>query len=102
MTEEIHNKIFDLLRDLQKEVSQIEATVKSHLEGSDIRVKGWEKDFCDLKIKIERFTDKIDDLMDFKKESLHNRKFIVKLQQSIGWLIASLAGLTGIYIGLMR
>ena len=97
MKDEIHEKLFDLLRDLQKDVSQLEALIKSHLDGSDIRVKNWEKDFEGFQQTVDSCKTKIQELIDFKKSMLQEKGFIILLFKAFGGIVGALVGLAGIY-----
>jgi chromosome segregation ATPase len=89
--------ILELLRDLQKDVSQLEAIMKSHLDGSDIRVKNWEKDFEGFQQTVDSCKTKIQELIDFKKSMLQEKGFIILLFKAFGGIVATLVGLAGIY-----
>jgi hypothetical protein len=92
LKDEIHEKLFDLLRDLQKDVSQLEALIKSHLDGSDIRVKNWEKDFEGFQQTVDSCKTKIQELIDFKKSMLQEKGFIILLFKAFGGIVGALVG----------
>jgi len=102
VTEETHKELFNLVRGLQKELSQIEALIKSHLDGSDIRVKNWEKDFESFQESMDTCKSKIDEIMDFKKAMLQNRAVAVSILSGIGWIIATVGGAFGIYMSFKK
>jgi hypothetical protein len=98
MTDDTHEKLFDLVRDLQKDLSQLEALLKSHLDTSDIRVQNWEKEFESFNQSIECCKAKIEDIMNFKKAMLQNKDFIVSIFSMIGYIMSILVGLGTIYL----
>ena len=92
MTEETHEKIFDLLRGLQKEVSSIEMVVKSHVDSSDVRIQGWEGIFSELRSRLQNLETSVKVLSDYKK-TCENKTIVIK---QIRALIAWIAGILGV------
>ncbi len=98
MTDDTHEKLFDLVRALQKDLSQLEALLKSHLDTSDIRVQNWEKEFEGFHQRVDGCKVKIDEIMDFKKSMLQKRAVIVSIFSMIGYIMSILVGLGTIYL----
>jgi len=98
MTDDTHEKLFDLVRALQKDLSQLEALLKSHLDTSDIRVQNWEKEFESFNQSVDSCKAKIEDIMNFKKAMLQNKQFIVSIFSMIGYIMSILVGLGTIYL----
>lgn len=102
MTEDIHTKLFDLLRDMQKDLSQVEMTLTAHLESSDVRIEAWEKLFIDIKKTLDSHDDKIKELLLFKQKCLSEKNAISNIRGIVQW-VAGLAGVgAAIYFGMKK
>jgi len=100
MPDKAQDKLFDLLRDIQKDLSQVEMTLTAHLEASDVRIEGWEEKFKEIKTSIDEHKDKLRELLFFKEKCLSEENAISKIKNTVAWLAGIVGVAAAIYFGM--
>lgn len=98
-------RIFDLLRTMQKELSDCEGSLKSHLESSIVRVDGYDKDINSIKTRLQKVEESLKEIQVFVVDYNGQKKGIEQLKSLFTYIIGAIAtilGIIGFYLSVKK